>query len=258
MRELIMTWKINEDGNIATKDGNPVCVDSTGEERIVQYDTISRLNKEAKEHREKGEAALKQLKLFEGIDPEKARNALETVSKYNAKELIDAGKVDEVKMQITSKYEQEIKERDARLKALQDKYDDMLVNNVFASSEFIKNNVAVPMDMFQAKFRSNLKVDENGQVVVLDSNGQRLYSKERAGEYATPEEGLRILTEAHPNKDVIIKANVGSGSGNKGNGASATTGNRYITRSDFEALNPVEQAAVAKEITSGKKTLLTS
>ena len=246
-------WKLDENGSIVMRDGNPVCVNSNGDEQTVSVDTISRLNSEAKNHREAKEAALERLKAFEGLDAVKAREALDVVAKLDANKLIDAGKIDEVKSQITGQMQSQIDEKTKALSDLQEKYDNMVINNVFANSEFIRNNVAVPRDMFEAKFRNNFKV-ENGQVVVYGNDGNRLYSKERAGEYATPEEGLRILAEAHPQRDSILKANTGSGTGSTG-ASGGSGGSRYIKRADFEKLSPVQQAEYAAKMRKGEYSL---
>lgn len=246
-------WKLDDNGSVLTKDGNPIYVNSNGEEMSLAVDTISRLNREAKEHREAKEQALERLKAFEGIDPVKAREALETVSKLDTSKKIEEGKIEEVKNEITSRYQLQIDEKNKALSDLQVKYDNLIVNNVFANSDFIRDNVAVPRDMFEAKFRNNFKV-ENGQVVVYGNDGNRLYSKEHMGEYATAEEGLRILAESHPNKDSILKANVGSGTGATGAGG-ATGGSRYMKRSDFEKLDPSKQLEIAQKISKGEMSL---
>lgn len=246
-------WKLDENGNIVLRDGNPVYVNTNGEEQTVAVDTISRLNNEAKTHREAKEQAIERLKAFEGLDATKAREALETVAKLDANKLIDAGKVDEVKAQITSQLQGQIEEKTKSLNELQKKYDDLIINNVFANSDFIRNNVAVPRDMFEAKFRNNFKV-QDGQVIVLDNNGNRLYSKERAGEYATSEEGLKILAESHPNHDSILRANPSSGSGSNGSGGGLGV-SRYMKRSEFEKLSPAQQSEYAKKMLNGEITL---
>lgn len=245
-----MSWKLDENGNIALRDGNPVYVDNNGVEKTVAVDTIARLNNEAKEHRIAKEDALEKLKAFEGIDAEKARIALETVSKLDESKLIDAGKVDELKAQITTQFQSQISEKDKAFTELQNKYDTMVINNVFANSDFIRDNVAVPRDLFEAKFRNNFRV-EKGEVVVYGNDGNRLYSKDKAGEYATAEEGLRILAESHPNRDVILRANVGNGSGSDGAGG-GSGGSRYMKRSDFEKLAPAKQAELASKMAKGE------
>ena len=50
-------WKMDADGHIVLKDGNPVYVDSEGREIVTESGTISRLNGEAKANRERAEKA---------------------------------------------------------------------------------------------------------------------------------------------------------------------------------------------------------
>lgn len=245
-----MAWKLDENNNIVLKDGDPVYVDSNGMEKTVGVDTISRLNKEAKEHREAKEEALAKLKAYEGIDAQKAREALDTVSKLDANKLIDTGEVDKLKAQITQQFQTQLNEKDTALKELKTRYDNMIIDNAFANSDFIRNNVAVPVDMFQAKFRSNFKV-ENGDVVAYGYDGSRLMSQERMGEPATVEEAMRILAESHPHKESILKANIPSGSG-AGTGGGSIGGGRYMKRADFEKLSPAQQAEYADKMRKGE------
>ena len=248
-----MSWKLDENGNIVMKEGNPVYVDSTGQEKTVSTDTITKLNNEAKQHRIAKEEALEKLKAFEGLDAEKAREALETVGKLDAKELIAAGKVDEVKAEITKSFQEKLNEKDKALAELKDRYENMVIDNVFANSDFVRNEVAVPRDMFKALYRHNIKV-ENGEAVVYDNKGDRLWSKEHDGEYATAEEGLRILAMAHPDHESILRANVPTGTGS-GNGGGGNGGGRFVRRADFEQLSPGKQAEILKKINSGELRL---
>lgn len=242
-----MSWKLDENGAIVTKDGNPVYVDSQGQEKTVSTDTITKLNNEAKQHRVAKEEALEKLKAFDGIDPDKARTALETVEKLDAKELIAAGKVDEVKAEITKSFSEKLAEKDAALVKLTADYENMVIDNVFANSEFIRDNVIVPGDMVKALYRHNFKV-ENGQPVVYDNKGDRLWSKEHDGEYATPEEGLRILLMAHPNHDSILRATPASGTGSNNNGGGNGGFVRTIRRSEFEQLSAEKKMEILEKI----------
>jgi len=246
-------WKLDENGVVELKDGNPVYLDSNGDEMTVGMDTISRLNGEAKKHREEKEAALEKLKAFEGIDPDKAREAMEKLKGIDEKKLIDSGEVEELKRQIKEQMQTEIAEKDSKIEELIKKDQDRSIKEVFSNSEFVRNNLAVPADMFEATFRNNFKI-EDGKVVAIDKNGNTLYSKERAGELATPEEALKILAESHPRKEEILRADVGRGSGNKGNGGSQG-GGRYMKRSDFEKLSPAQQSQTAEKMRSGEITL---
>lgn len=246
-------WKLDDNGNIVMKDGNPVYVTFDGREMTVGINKISELNAEAKAHREAKEAAEAKLKAFADIDPELARKAIDTVGKLDAKQLIDAGKVEELRSQMTAQFQPQIQEKDKAISELQNQINNMLVKSVFDSSEFIRNNLAVPRDMFEASFKNNFKVEE-GKVVAYGKDGNRLLSKTRAGEYADAEEAFGLLVDSHPQKDVIVKANVGSGTGNNGGGG-ARGGSRTMNRSDFAKLSPTQQAEVAGKVGNGEMQL---
>lgn len=246
-------WKLNEDGAVELNDGNPVYVDGSGREMVVKHDTISNLNAEAKSHREAKEAAEAALKPFEGIDPKIAAEAIDKLGKIDAKQLIDAGKVDEVKSQIKSEYDKQLSDKDAAIGDLQSRLDGMKVDSIFSQSDFVRNNIAVPQDMFEASFRKNFKV-EDGKVVPYDKSGNVLMSKKTIGEVATAEEALQLLVESHPQKDTILKAGVGNGSGSDGSGGNRGVG-RVINRGEFEKLAPAKQAEVAKSVQAGEMRL---
>jgi len=225
-------WKTDDEGNISIKEGNPVYINSAGEEMTVGVNKISELNAEAKSHREAKQSAEEKLKTYGDLDPEIARKAIETVKKFDAKKLIDSGEVDKLKSDISNEFKGQLTEKDGLINQLQSKIDGMTIDRIFDNSQFIKNNIAVPEDMFQASFRNNFKVNEDGKIEAFDKSGNRIMSKEKVGEYADPEESLRILVEAHPQKDTILKANIGSGSGNNGN-AGGTGQGRNLRLSDF-------------------------
>ena len=91
-----MKLKIDEQGHAVLQDGKPVYVKDDGAE--VAFDvtgtvaTIGRLNAEAKQHRERAEAAEGKLKGFEGIDdPAKALEAMKITANLDQKKLVDAG-----------------------------------------------------------------------------------------------------------------------------------------------------------------------
>lgn len=247
------SWKIDEAGNLVLKDGNPVYIASDGKELMIDQTTISKLNGEARGHREAKEAAEAKLKVYEGLDPEIARKAIETVGKIDAKKLIDAGEVDKLTDQIKSQFTTQLGEKDAANATLQSRIDNMMVDGLFNGSQFVRENIAVPPDMFQAYFRSNFKV-EGDKVVAYGKDGNRLLSKTKAGEYAEPDEALQLLVEMHPQKDVIMKANVGSGTGSGGGGGNRGQG-RNMKRSEFDKLTPAQKAETSAKIGKGEMML---
>lgn len=249
-------WKKDENGALMLDgNGNPIWIDANGGEQAVQGDTISRLHGEAKNLRIRAETAETKAKSFEGLDAEKARDALDKLSKIDQKQLIDSGEVDKVRKEISDQYTEKLTEKDKALAAATSRIDNMTIDNIFNGSDFIRDNVAVPADMFQATFRNNFKV-EDGKVVAYDKAGNRVMSAKNMGDYADPSEAIEILINSHPQKDLILKANTGNGSGNNGNGGNRGGNARRMSRADFDAAPPTKQAEIAAQMGKGEITIV--
>lgn len=248
-------WKLTEDGKaIELKDGNPVWIDANGGEGVLASDSITRLNGEAKTLRQRAETAEAALVPFKDIDPVAAKKAIDTVKKIGDKQLIDAGDVDKVKAEVAAQFNSQITELTTANQKLSTDYNDLRVNSVFAQSDFIRDNIAVPRDMFEAAFKTNFKITD-GKLEVYDKSGNRVMSKAKLGEYAEPEEALSILVDQHPQKATILKANNNSGGGNNGGGGNRP-GNRTVNRATFQAMTPAEQAHTAAEAGKGTVTII--
>ena len=109
-----MKLLLDDAGHAVLEDGKPVY--EAGDGKRIAFDapqtvaTITRLNAEAKAHREGKEAAEARLKAFGGIeDADAARKALETIRNIDAKKLIDAGDVERVRADMAKTYEQQVK-----------------------------------------------------------------------------------------------------------------------------------------------------
>ena len=183
---------------------------------------ISRLNGEAKTNRERYETAETSLKAFEGIeDPVAAKKALETLKNFDDKKLVDAGEVEKVKAEaikaIEDKYAPIVQERDA----FQSQLHNELIGGGFSRSKFIQDNIAVPVDMIQATFGKNFQI-ENGKVVAVGADGQKIYSRTRPGEVADFDEALESLVGGYPHKDSILKGNQSGGGGFQAGGGGKT------------------------------------
>ena len=208
------------------EQGLPLYIHDDGKE--VAHDapqtvaTISRLNGEAKTNRERYETAETSLKAFEGIeDPVAAKKALETLKNFDDKKLVDAGEVEKVKAEaikaIEDKYAPIVQERDA----FQSQLHNELIGGGFSRSKFIQDNIAVPVDMIQATFGKNFQI-ENGKVVAVGVDGQKIYSRTRPGEVADFDEALESLVGGYPHKDSILKGNQSGGGGFQAGGGGKT------------------------------------
>jgi hypothetical protein len=248
-----MKLKLNDDGFAVVQDGKPVYVNDDGKE--IAFDvagtvaTISRLNGEAKTHRERAEAAEKIAKAFEGItDADAARKALATVANLDAKKLVDAGEVDKIRAEaikaVEDKYAPIVQERDALHKSLVDEK----VGGSFARSKMIADKLAIPADLVQARFGEAFKVEGN-DVVAYDKSGNKLFSRSNPGEVAKFDEALEILIDQYPYRDSILKSTGASGGGATG-GSGGGSGGKTITRDAYDALDPIAQG---KAIRGGVK-----
>lgn len=247
-------WKLKTDdaGNAVLNDGKPVYVKEDGSEVSIDMNqtnqTISRLNAEAKTHREAKEAAESALKAFESIDPAKAKEAMETLAKLDQKKLIDAGQIDVVKSEISKSYEEKLAAERKQREEIADRYNSTLRSNAFSRSKFITDKIGVPVDMIEATFGKNFKIEDDGSIRGY-MNGAPIYSPDRPGEVASFDEALSVLVNAYPNRDLILKGSGASGSGaRQGDGGGA----RQITRDDFAKLPPQQQAKMAAEAREGK------
>lgn len=250
-------WKVGADGKIEMKDGNPIYIDANGNESTVDGGTISRLNGEAKAHREakeKAERELAAMKPFEGLNPDEVKKALDTVSKLDQKKLIDAGEVDRVREEISKSYTTQLNELKTENEKLSGTINNMTVDNAFNGSEFVKNRVAVPSDMFKAQFGKNFKI-EDGKLVPYGFDGNKVYSKKRMGEIADFDEALEIIIGDYKHKDAVLKAPEHSGSGNNGRGGDHG-GGRTVRRADYDKMKPAEQASLGVSMAKGEVSIV--
>ncbi|WP_337022539.1 MULTISPECIES: DUF6651 domain-containing protein [unclassified Pantoea] len=243
-----MKLKLDENGQVVVTDGKPVYVQDDGKE--VAFDaastlqTISRLNGEAKSHRERAEMAETTLKTFEGIDdPAAALAALDTVKNLADKTLVDAGEVEKVRTEavraLEEKYAPIVKERDdLNLKLTAEK-----IGGSFARSKFITEKMSIPADLVEARFGSNFQV-EGDNVTAFDRAGNKIFSAINPGEAAGFDEALGILVEHYPYKDQILKGTGASGGGS--GGGNGNTNPNSLTREQFESLSPQEQSDKAR------------
>lgn len=252
-----MPFKYDADGNLVIQEVNgqklPVFVTADGKEAPFDGDstvaTISRLNGEAKGHRERAEKAETSLKAFEGIsDPAAAVKALATVANLDAKKLVDAGEVERVKAEAIKSVQEKYAPIVKKAEQLEGQLNSHLIGGAFSRSKFIAEKFAAEgpagVEIAQALFQSRFKV-EDGKVVAYDANGGKIYSRTRHGELADAEEAIEIMVDAYPHKAHILKGSGASGGGASGNGGGG--GKRTVTRAQFSALSPAEQASTARD-----------
>jgi len=232
-------------------DGKPVYLSDDGKE--IAFDapatasTIARITDESKGYKTRAQEAEGKLKAFEGIeDPKAAKDALAKVANWGDKELVEAGKVEEIKAAaikaVEDKYAPIVQERDTLQTALHSEK----IGGSFARSKFIADKIAVPADIIESRFGANFKL-EDGKVVAYDQNKNPIYSKSNPGNHADFDEALEILVEAYPHKDSILKGSGGSGSGKQPGQGGQGGGAKTILRSEWDGMSHADRAAKAKD-----------
>ena len=257
----LKTVELNGKVYAEVQDDKPVFVEDDGKEIPVDVahsrTTITRLNGESRNFRERAEAAEGKLKQFEGItDPEEARRAIELAKNIKDGELVAAGKVEEIKAAAKRAAEEQVAavnkanaealaQAQAERDQIKNAYYGEKVGSAFKGSKFIAEKVAIPPDLVQARFGSAVKVEDD-RLVAYDAQGNKIFSRSRPGEVADLDEALEIIIEQYPYKDHILK-----GSEARGDGAtrstSTTSGKKQLTRAEFEAIPPQQRSSKIAE-----------
>ncbi|MGY1448706.1 DUF6651 domain-containing protein [Pseudomonas chlororaphis] len=242
-----MKLKLDDQGHVVLQDGKPVYVYDDGKE--VAFDapgtvnTIARLNAEAKSHREGKEAAETALKAFDGItDGAAAKKALEIVANLDQKKLVDAGEIDKVKEEISKAYKGQLDEATTKAATFEKQLYEEKIGGAFSRSKYIGEKLAIPADLVQSKFGAAFKVEE-GKTIAYDQHGQKIYSRTRPGEIADFDEAIETLVEQYPHRDHILKGTGANGSGAPNSGGNGGQGKKTISRTQFDALDPMGKHA---------------
>lgn len=262
-----MPFKFDAQGNIVLQEVNgqklPVFIHPDGKEAAFDGDstvaTISRLNGEAKTHREAKEAAEAALKPFRdsGItDVNAAVKALNTVKSLDEKQLIAAGERDKAVQEAVKSVEEKYAPIVKKATDLEGQLNSHLIGGAFARSKFIAEKFAAGgpagIEIAQALFGSRFKV-EDGKLVATDAQGNKLFSKTRHGELADADEAIELMVESYPHKASLLKGSGASGGGAQGGGGGG--GKRTYTRAQFDALSPAERMTVSQAVGKGEATL---
>lgn len=237
----------------AEVDGDkPIYVEDNGTETAFDApgarQAIAARNAEAKSHREAKEAAEAALKKFEGIeDPAAALDAMKKVASFKDKDLIEAGKVEEIKAAAIKAVEEKYAPIVKKAEELEASLHSEKIGGSFARSKFIAEKLAVPTDMVEAMFGRQFTLD-GGKIVAKDANGNPIYSKSNPGNLADFDEALETIVSSYAGRDHILKGTGNSGSGKQpGSDGGGSGGSKTITRAEFDGLAPDARMAKIKD-----------
>ena len=252
-----MKLKLTDDGFAVVSDGKPVYVADDGKEVNFDYaatlSTISRLNGEAKTHRERAESLDTKLKAFEGIeDPAAAREAITKLRDTDFSKLIHAGKLDEVKAEAQKAFEAQLRSVEEKYKPVVAERDGLRqslhrekIGGSFGRSKFIAEKLAIPPDLVEAKFGAAFTIEDD-RVIAKDRTGNHIFSRSRPGEIADFDEALEALVDNYPYRDSNLKGSGASGSNTTG-GTTGASGKKTMTRAQFDALEVMDKHKAVRD-----------
>lgn len=258
-----MKLKLDAVGNAVVQDGKPVYVYPDGKEIAVDaaglFTKITELNGESKTHRLKAKEFEDRLSALGDVDPNevgailsevKAMGGIDAVKKLASADVIAIRKEIEDgytlhRTKLEEGFKNQLTERDKIIRDKEDHIYKLEVSNRFKASKFISDKLTLPADIAEATFGNNFKIEDGKVVAYL--GGNRIYSREKPGEYAEFEEAITTIVEAYPMKDRIIKGNGNSGTGAPGNQERFSADNAALAN-----MNPVQRITAARA--AGQKT----
>lgn len=258
---MAMQLKLDPEGHAVLQEGKPVYVHDDGKETSFDVpDMYARLVRDGKttgELRKSNGELQEKLKVFDGLDPEAARKAIDLVANLDSGKLLTAGKAEEVRAAANKAAEEKVAsvtktltDKLAATEADREKYRTQLHNekirNEFANSSAIKEKVAYPPRLLISEFGPKFGVDDDGNVFAKGVDGQPIQSLIKFGSPAKFDEAIMSLINDHADRDQILKGANQSGSGSRPSANGSTIGGKKtITRADFDRLGPAEQRAAA-------------
>ena len=248
-----MKLKIDDKGAAILQDGKPVYIHDDGKE--IAFDapatvaTISRLNAEARSHRERAEQFEAKFKPFEALDVGEVTKAMETVKGLDFKKLVDAGEAEQARNQAIKAVEEKFKPYISKAERLEQQITSYMIGGGFKGSKYATEKLAAKgqagADIAQALFGNRFKV-EGEKVIGHDMSGNKLYSRARPGELADFDESLEMIVDAYPFKESILASTGATGGGSQQSVGGGTGGRKTMTRAQFDTASQSERSAFAK------------
>jgi hypothetical protein len=222
--------KLDNEGHVVLQDGKPVCIHEDGTEFTHDvHAAVTKINNFAQErdrHTAKFNELETKFKVYEGLDPDKAREALDTVENLKNKQLMDAEGVkavktemrktfDAEKQQMVESFEQEKKKIQGERKSDKSLIYKLMVKNKFSSSEFFageKPKTIYPPKDAAKIFGDYFRVEGEGEdaTVVAYNNGKPILSRTNHGEPADFDEAIGIIIDQDPDKHRYLNTKKGS------------------------------------------------
>jgi len=232
--------------------------DGDFKQRIGEFrNTNIDLNKQLAELQKQAgntEALQRQLKDFEGLDAKQARDAIEKMRAISEQKLIEAGKLDEVLEQRTSRmksdYEGKIEalarsldEQQKEKQTFKQKLTEVVIDNSLQAA--VSRTASVRPGAMQdiiARGRRVWSINDDGTPVPTNTDGKVMYGKDGKTTLSMEEWAQSLVDEA----GYLFEQSSGGGSGGGMQGG-GTGSSKVVSMSDQNALNTnIEDIAAGK------------
>lgn len=248
---------MDKDGNVKMENGLPVYKYPDGKEApfdakatVDTYEEkVTNLTEEKDRHFNTAEKAKKDLLVFKGVDPKKAKEHAEIVKSLSDKEILDANGVkalhaeykestDAVLKAQAEEHAKVVEERDGKITIRDKAIYNLAVLSEFATSPWFSGTPENPPKTYwKAKdaavlLKNNFKVDldEDGEATLkaVDNKGNPILSRTEHGAPAPFNEAVEIILDKREDKnDIMRDANAAQhGPGSQGNLAGNQDGDK--------------------------------
>lgn len=226
-------YKKRDDGKFVLDVEGMVDKDKLDEFRTNNVELEKRVNK-----------LVEQAKLYEGIDPAKAKEALEQLQQIQDKKMLDEGKIEELFAQRTgrmkSEFDEQLKAKESIIGQLKGEIEKVgAEKNKFILFTQLQRALEDPELGFQPGVADLVKEQvfrefqyRDEKVVRVDKEGKLVYGKN--GDAVGLSE---FLTEVAKEKPYLVKPSQGGGARDKGNNNNGNNGQKQVNRATFEGFS---------------------
>ena len=222
--------------------------DDSGKPSEREAELLKETMQRKKQLKEKDEALSelqKQLKAWEGLNPEEVRNLVQAQKEAERQKLEEKGQFEKVKEQMNEAHQAELQKLQEQIEALQNEVsgrdgmiEDLSIGNTFNSSKFIADELTLPISKARTLYGAHFERGENGKIVGYDkpkgSEGRAPYV-DASGEPLAFDAALKKIVDADPDKDSLYRSKAKPGAGSSTDqkaGESSEKGNSFAAGRD--------------------------
>ena len=200
--------------------------DDSGKPSEREAELLKETMQRKKQLKEKDEALSelqKQLKAWEGLNPEEVRNLVQAQKEAERQKLEEKGQFEKVKEQMNEAHQAELQKLQEQIAELEKTVagrdgmiEDLSIGNTFSASKFIADELTLPVSKARTLYGSHFERGENGKIVGYDkpkgSEGRAPYV-DASGEPLAFDAALKKIVDSDPDKDSLYRSKAKPGAG---------------------------------------------